>query len=686
MGGGAVPPSKPELAVLLALDQKWLLKTYERGRLASSISLTPQEEVTVDVYSWDRRKTSREDTTTFDTETNADSQSVDRDTRDVFAEVTRNGNFGAGLNGSFSGYGLTVGGNLSDAATIARVARGTQQHFQEDTTKASEKVHVSRQLKITESTETGSETRVTRKLRNSNLCHAVTYHYFELVGRYVVSTGFAKRETVFVLLVDNPFARPTYDVNYVRAYESVIRRALLDPAVASGLDAARTLWMLTNAPSVICNDCPCPGDLVGTEDSTDFAQTVNAVRSLGIAVTVLRQRRLISWRLYFTSLINLPNQATGLPGIPTNQAVRQALFVDAIEQTAPGLLANLEAMCAPFAGGSATAAQLGAFSNQFAAVDAAKIEAAVTPDAELQKTLKGLLDPRIRPIYQGDAKNTVLSLIHGNKTGNDFIDGIVMRLSENLLTEDFAMGSIVNAILGAMSLSPGFGTTDANSVDQLVKTVTTMLAAWKKDAGQSAAAAAQTRQAHQSLFVSVFPPGTVLTAMERFDALVRHLGAYSDYYANSILTDLISRGQFSVPVALLPFLGFVSPNPVAVVQGKLAYAIDLSSSPSFSAAIQLLQGIVDALPDETTTGEVTLPTPGFIVEPKLSCCSACEDFVESSRTIELDLRRAQADQAKREAERRERLLGQTPPKLEPFDPGEPKLRIDLVQTTPVPGG
>jgi hypothetical protein len=71
------------LAVLLPIDQTWLLKTYECGRLASSISLTAQEEMTVEIYSWHRKKTSQEDTSTFDSETSADSQGVDRDTKDV---------------------------------------------------------------------------------------------------------------------------------------------------------------------------------------------------------------------------------------------------------------------------------------------------------------------------------------------------------------------------------------------------------------------------------------------------------------------------------------------------------------------------------------------------------------------------------------------------------------------------
>ena len=80
--------------------------------------------------------------------------------------------------------------------------------------------------------------------------------------------------------------------------------------------------------------------------------------------------------------------------------------------------------------------------------------------------------------------------------------------------------------------------------------------------------------------------------------------------------------------------------------------------------------------------EVAVPTPGFVVEPKLSNCSAAEDFVEQSRRIELTLRAAQADQARWEASRREQLLGQSPPQLGSFEPLSPALKVDLQQLKP----
>ena len=674
------------LALLLPLDQTWLLKTYERGRLASSISLTPQEEVTVDVYSWDRRKTSQEDTTTFDSETSADSQGVDRDTKDVFGEITKTGTLGWGLNGSFSGYGLSLGGNAANTATLGNTARTTLQKFHEQTVKASEKVHTSRQLKITESTETGSEDRTTRKLRNNNLCHPVTHHYFELNARYIVTTQYDQADTVFVLLVDNPLARPTYDVDYVRTYESALRSALLDPAVASGFEAARTLWMLSNSAPVICNDCVCASDCVGSEESAYFALSCDAVVALNDILLALQfNARSFNWNGFFASVVPVMN-SNQLPAVTPNDpgilSLRQALFVDAINETAPGVLDELVDACQQLK--QRNAVQLGACNSQFAAIDLKGIDTALAPDSDLQSAIKGLVEARIRHTYSGMALSSVAFLQAGNRTGNVFIDGAVDVW--NTLTgqnsENGAANAIVNAILWTMGLSPGFGTTDAAGLEQRAKVVTNSLAAWVTDTQNAATTASQARDAHKAVFAAIFPPADVLMAQERFDALVKHLQAYDDYYANIVVTALISRGQFQTPPALLPWLGIIAPQPTAVVNGKLAYAVDLSVSSQFDAGVAYLQTIVNLIPTDASSSEVTLPTPGFVVEPKLSCCSACEDFVEQSRTIDLELKQAQADQAKFEASRRQSLLAAA--QYDPFDPIEPALKISVEQTAPAP--
>jgi hypothetical protein len=357
--------------------------------------------------------------------------------------------------------------------------------------------------------------------------------------------------------------------------------------------------------------------------------------------------------------------------------LRQALFIDAVEQTGPGLLGQVFRLTAPFAGaGAVTAADLSGFASQFAVLDGAAIDAAVSPDDALQAQLKGLIEARVKGAYGGMAKATALDVIASNGTGNSWIDTIVNTWNANTLTESSAAGALANAIIADLSASPGFGGTDSGGAAAAFKAVTAALAAWTAGLATDAAAAAERRRDHQTAFADTFPPANVLAAQERFDALVRHLQANADYYANVRVTDMIARGQLAVPPELLQYFPFVALQPMTVVNGRLAYAVDLSSSPGFSPAEKLLQSVVDALPDDPEQGEISLPTPGFVVEPKLSCCSACEDFVENSRKIELDLKTAQADQAKWEASRRKARVDAA--ELGSFEPTEP-VRIMTIQ-------
>ena len=127
-------------------------------------------------------------------------------------------------------------------------------------------------------------------------------------------------------------------------------------------------------------------------------------------------------------------------------------------------------------------------------------------------------------------------------------------------------------------------------------------AAWTAGVAKDDTAVAERRRDHQTTFANTFPPANVLAAQERFDALVKHLQANADYYANVRITDMIARGQLALLPELLPYLPFVALQPMTVVNGRLAYAIDLTSSPAFDPPADFLQHVVDSIPDDTETG------------------------------------------------------------------------------------
>ena len=89
--------------------------------------------------------------------------------------------------------------------------------------------------------------------------------------------------------------------------------------------------------------------------------------------------------------------------------------------------------------------------------------------------------------------------------------------------------------------------------------------------------------------------------------------------------------------------------------------------------------LVDAVTNDGREVDVTLPTPGFVVEPKLSMCTAAEPYIEEARRIELEQRQALAIQAGMEAKRRTRLMEGPQPSLEPFDREAAAIKVSLQQ-------
>ena len=86
------PKSLP-LAIFLPWQQQWRLDGFSRGNLLSSITLTPGEETTITVSSWERRSKALEQSSETEIEQAVDHTQTTRDTEDVAREVTSRHDF-----------------------------------------------------------------------------------------------------------------------------------------------------------------------------------------------------------------------------------------------------------------------------------------------------------------------------------------------------------------------------------------------------------------------------------------------------------------------------------------------------------------------------------------------------------------------------------------------------------------
>lgn len=234
-----------EFVLYLAYRQEWELLGYARGDLLNTISLAPQEEITIEVFTWDRFKSAEDTTEESGWESSLEAGFTGKTSRDITAESTRNEAWkltsaGVNITGPKDiGVDVDVGGDFGTSLTT--VNKDTVSLVNESTAKAATKARGMRQTKVSETHEWGSEERSTRKLRNENMGRSVSYDLFEVLASYQVKTQAVPEQTRLAILGPSPLPVKAFDRPTVSAFEGPLRRALLDENQKSGFDAIRWL-------------------------------------------------------------------------------------------------------------------------------------------------------------------------------------------------------------------------------------------------------------------------------------------------------------------------------------------------------------------------------------------------------------------------------------------------------------
>ncbi len=262
----SVPFPSLALALYVPYRQTWQLLGYARGAVLNSISLAPQEETTIEIYTWDRRKRTLEKSLSTESEQSLETTVTNRDTVETVHEAAQDS--GWGVNGKIgvtipsSPVDFGVGGDIKQNLKDAN--KSTHQVMAEAVQKASAKLKATRQTKVEESEEFGSEQRVTRKLKNPNMCRTLNLDCYEVVAGYSVSTVLRRDQIRLCLLV--PHLIPgAVDRGFLLCHEGVLRSVLRDPTYVGGFDASHTLAAADRLCNFKCKAaCDCRGGYAGT--------------------------------------------------------------------------------------------------------------------------------------------------------------------------------------------------------------------------------------------------------------------------------------------------------------------------------------------------------------------------------------------------------------------------------------
>jgi radical SAM protein with 4Fe4S-binding SPASM domain len=632
---GALP-----VALYMPFTQQWQLDGYNRGRLVNSFTLAPGEEQTVELFTWDRVRSSFESSTSFDTEQSTESSGTRRDVTDIANDVSRQSglemNTGGKVGFTVDVVKVDLSGGMSARTAVNDAEKNTRNTIVEATTRSTNHVRTSRTLKVSESRESGHEERVTRRLRNANQCHTLTIPFFEVLANYWVRTFLRTADVRLVVLIGSAalskltgFTRET-----VRVHETTINLALLDRALAPGFDAARFLDARDRACAILCSGCSC-GDETFSTTSQEWDAVVVAARAIAQAVNKLRTRTVIFPASVFLAVPVAAGGGGVSPDVISDAIadIKRHLFDEALADQAPRLLIDL--------------ASVGIGSGATAPVSPSQAQA-------LHNVLTGLppqalanlhADPGLADHVGWEIYGAVL-LFHPELISAGVIAGAIRASAGGLTSYDDE---------GLVAAMANFGP----AYDAWIQ----RQAADAKDAANRAELARIANEERSLRVLEAFGLRESADAQERLDALLNHLNdpRNIDHYRFAVWNE--RSGSTDDQILALALAGLVDPTAVGVVGDQLAVPIRIEDEARWAAFFA--DSIAD-LVDHTTVDQQRhiLPTAALYAEAIPGQCCACEANIVRTEELAIDQASLQNDLLREEKARLQARLAAKPPLLD----------------------
>jgi hypothetical protein len=174
-------------ALLFRYRMDWSPHGYGLGELLTSLSLLPNEELVLEFKTWETSKTQQDQKSEVDEKNTSDIQKTQSDVREVMDDFQSSESFDLKTHAEATwGWGsASVDANYSTSSKEHH--RTTSKRARAGTQKSSNALAQKRSMKVAISRETGSESKTTRKIKNSNQCRTLNVNYFQLLKQYKIS-------------------------------------------------------------------------------------------------------------------------------------------------------------------------------------------------------------------------------------------------------------------------------------------------------------------------------------------------------------------------------------------------------------------------------------------------------------------------------------------------------------------
>ncbi len=178
-------------------SQEWRHEGFTLGSLISSFSLLPAEEVTLEVSAWQRSKSEIQQEQDEATKQSLEQELKRTDEQTISNEAASENGWSVSATAAVSYGPVSASASASANGSSSDRVQQAQRHVQESTSRATSEVSARRAVKITHTTESQTEQKSVRRMKNPNQCHTVTFNFFQVIKLIDLQMRFLNDAPVF---------------------------------------------------------------------------------------------------------------------------------------------------------------------------------------------------------------------------------------------------------------------------------------------------------------------------------------------------------------------------------------------------------------------------------------------------------------------------------------------------------
>jgi hypothetical protein len=230
-------PGSINYGVLFNYRQRWQPQSYQVGNLVTTIPLAPQETRRYTTKTVVKKTRSVKEIEDGLRSRKDESSNTWREDREIVERAKSNSNFQQNAQGS---YGNDTGLYKISAAVEHKQEQGlesaqTKRDFHEAVVKSADEYRTEHKMEVSTEETREDETTSYREIRNPNDELTVTYLFYELQRRYLVSEELHKMRPVILVANEVP-APDEVDEAWILRHDWIIKRAILDNSFLPALE------------------------------------------------------------------------------------------------------------------------------------------------------------------------------------------------------------------------------------------------------------------------------------------------------------------------------------------------------------------------------------------------------------------------------------------------------------------